>query len=704
LIVQCDKCLTRFKVSDSKVRGKVVRIRCARCHQPFTVRGEESKEKKEATNKGPDLNEPNSALSTPEGSEPGTPPLGYDRDSTTEFSLGELEASHNEDADSFGDGLKKPDDNNNEIDNSGDDGPTAETLDLSIDAPFGEDRSVGDHPAGDHPATDQPAGDSSSTHGEAGAEQPFEDDGPPQGLSMELSSDSVLVDGEEVETPDSGDFSSDDFNPGPDEDGDTFNSGEFVPEDAPPEDIIEDSEDDDKFDLGIGTGITIDPDLEDEDTKRPFESSIEDTLEESGFGFSLEGASDDTEEDFTRDIDEFPVLQEDEDPEFKTELPDFKAGQGQEFKAGPGNELNDDNLLDKTDNKKWGSDEAVAGEIDGEAGIEDLAPELSPEDSEDSNDDFGLPEAPEAEDEPEDDFALTKDPESSSETGGDFMVDTEPSSGNEEVFKGFADEPTDDETSEAGNSDEAPKPCEDRPPCTGETGTPEEEAPETNAAEPYAREDLPPAEQDEEPIEANYNPQQPLPFETPSSPRPEMTYTPTPQASDPAQFPPGQADGAGGKSTSTRWMPLILIAIVVYGGIAALYSIGLMSPPQNRTAEISPIRIERIRGVFIENREMGRIFTIEGRVRNFSEEPQGISMIRGVLEDGQGRVIAARKVTPGKIISKEALKTISRNELRKKLGGVPGGSIPPKGSIPVMVIFTKLPKGFAGAGVEVYRR
>jgi len=183
-----------------------------------------------------------------------------------------------------------------------------------------------------------------------------------------------------------------------------------------------------------------------------------------------------------------------------------------------------------------------------------------------------------------------------------------------------------------------------------------------------------------------------------------MTFTPQPAIDSFDNHSVPASNYAKKKGSNSKWLPIIILAIIVYGGIAALYSTGTIGPPQISQNELTPIQVERIRGVFIKNKEMGRIFAIEGRIRNFSEEPQGIRMIRGVLKDGQGRIIAAKKVTPGKIISKDALKTISKNNLRKQLSGVPGGSIPPKGSIPVMIVFTKLPKGFAGAGIEVYRR
>jgi len=38
LIVQCDKCRTKYRVADEKVTGKGVRVRCAKCEHIFTVK------------------------------------------------------------------------------------------------------------------------------------------------------------------------------------------------------------------------------------------------------------------------------------------------------------------------------------------------------------------------------------------------------------------------------------------------------------------------------------------------------------------------------------------------------------------------------------------------------------------------------------------------------------------------------------------
>jgi len=173
LIVQCDKCLTKFKISDEKIRGKVVRIRCARCHKPFTVRGEELKEKEESTNEGQEavtaaLNAvaQNIKVSHKGGTPKNAPdsPSSDTRSDQADLSLddaGEL-------------------DKNIEANEPLEDFSTAGGLDFSIGAALGEDQQAEDHSPEDQPSEDKDT---------------VSDKGP----TMKLNSDAVSIDGEEQE-------------------------------------------------------------------------------------------------------------------------------------------------------------------------------------------------------------------------------------------------------------------------------------------------------------------------------------------------------------------------------------------------------------------------------------------------------------------------------------------------------------------------
>ena len=44
MIIQCEKCRTRFRLDDSRVTDKGVKVRCTKCKYVFTVHREESGE------------------------------------------------------------------------------------------------------------------------------------------------------------------------------------------------------------------------------------------------------------------------------------------------------------------------------------------------------------------------------------------------------------------------------------------------------------------------------------------------------------------------------------------------------------------------------------------------------------------------------------------------------------------------------------
>jgi hypothetical protein len=110
-----------------------------------------------------------------------------------------------------------------------------------------------------------------------------------------------------------------------------------------------------------------------------------------------------------------------------------------------------------------------------------------------------------------------------------------------------------------------------------------------------------------------------------------------------------------------------------------------------------------LEGLFEDNKHFGKVFALEGRIKNTSEEPQQIQAVKGIIYNNEGVQVASRLVSPGRIVSKEELKTLSKEDLRKHFQEVSGGSVPPKGTIPIMVVFTELPSGMEKAELEVIR-
>ena len=156
-----------------------------------------------------------------------------------------------------------------------------------------------------------------------------------------------------------------------------------------------------------------------------------------------------------------------------------------------------------------------------------------------------------------------------------------------------------------------------------------------------------------------------------------------------------------------RGLGLVLAFLLVIAGGVALYLSGgintimeRLAPPQKVQR---PMEIEDIKGVFTDTKELGRIFYIKARIRNLTDQPQKISGVRGTIYNTSGAPIASHTVSPGRILTEEELKTLPKQEIILYFKDLSGGVIPPKGTIPVMVVFTNIPEGMAEFGLEVIR-
>ncbi len=155
---------------------------------------------------------------------------------------------------------------------------------------------------------------------------------------------------------------------------------------------------------------------------------------------------------------------------------------------------------------------------------------------------------------------------------------------------------------------------------------------------------------------------------------------------------------------------LFVLLIMVLAG-AAFYLSGVadsvinsLAPPKQveGPSELS-LMIGEVEGHFLNNKNFGRLFYMETKIKNLSEEPQDIRGVRGVIYNKNGEVVATRTVSPGRILSTEDLKTLPKEEIIKHFKDASGGSIPPKGTIPIMVVFTEVPDGMAEIGIDVLR-
>ncbi|HHL40536.1 MAG TPA: DUF3426 domain-containing protein [Deltaproteobacteria bacterium] len=151
-------------------------------------------------------------------------------------------------------------------------------------------------------------------------------------------------------------------------------------------------------------------------------------------------------------------------------------------------------------------------------------------------------------------------------------------------------------------------------------------------------------------------------------------------------------------------------AAVVAAAAAAIYFSGaldgvmkgLAGRPQQQ-AQAAVVEIEDIKGYMADNIHFGRLFVVESVIKNVSFDPQKIRGVKASLYNRNGERIAARMVSPGRIMSGEELKTLTRDEIERHFGDKSAGTIPPKGVIPAMVVFTEPPADMAAFDIEVLR-
>ena len=166
------------------------------------------------------------------------------------------------------------------------------------------------------------------------------------------------------------------------------------------------------------------------------------------------------------------------------------------------------------------------------------------------------------------------------------------------------------------------------------------------------------------------------------------------------------------KSEGSSKSRIALLLVLVLAGVGYLASTGQLKVggldkvsglvgTLLGTAPDSTIKLVMVKATYAENPNIGKVFAIDGRLQNVLEEPQLIRAVRGVLYDATGKLLAVRTISPGTIVSKDELSTLTKDELMRRFKVSPAGAIPPRGSIPVMAVFTDVPRTTVTAAIEV---
>lgn len=153
-------------------------------------------------------------------------------------------------------------------------------------------------------------------------------------------------------------------------------------------------------------------------------------------------------------------------------------------------------------------------------------------------------------------------------------------------------------------------------------------------------------------------------------------------------------------------MGLIIAALVVILGGGLIYFTGVIDKLTHiltAPAEIKVVEIESIKGFYEENKNFGKLFVIDARVKNITDAPQEIKAATGVIYNDSGDKIAERSVSPGRILAIDDVRNLQKEELERAFRDPSGGIIPAKGSVPVMVLFIEVPEGLSEFGLDIVK-
>jgi len=174
-----------------------------------------------------------------------------------------------------------------------------------------------------------------------------------------------------------------------------------------------------------------------------------------------------------------------------------------------------------------------------------------------------------------------------------------------------------------------------------------------------------------------------------------------------AQAPPAHAARSGIKYYVIAGAVVLAAAATFYftGGVGMVSEkfAGKFLSNSSAAQHEETVRIDTVRGFFVDNKNIGRVFVIEAWIKNLSDSPQDIKEVRGVLYNNRGERIKTQSVSPGRVISLDDIKNLSREDILKQYRDVSGGTVPPKGAVPVTIVFVDIPKGMAEYGIDIVR-
>jgi predicted Zn finger-like uncharacterized protein len=152
---------------------------------------------------------------------------------------------------------------------------------------------------------------------------------------------------------------------------------------------------------------------------------------------------------------------------------------------------------------------------------------------------------------------------------------------------------------------------------------------------------------------------------------------------------------------------LILIVLFAGGYFAYLYRTQLLVTGDNIYMTVAKyiapnkqinigVSVGESRGYFLKNIRGQQLFVIEGNVTNTTEHPVSFIKLTANIADNNNNIISSKMFFAGNILTDDELRTYTSDQINAALNNEMGQSlknfnIPPKASIPFMVVFFDVP-------------
>ncbi len=158
------------------------------------------------------------------------------------------------------------------------------------------------------------------------------------------------------------------------------------------------------------------------------------------------------------------------------------------------------------------------------------------------------------------------------------------------------------------------------------------------------------------------------------------------------------------RKAPTRIPPALIALIVFLVGGGIVYFSGIIDSIARRLAPTDApksVEIEDVKVSYVDNQNFGKFFVIEARLKNITDSSQPVKRVTGIAYGKDGEKLMSRSVAPGRVVTPDDLKVLPKEDLERQFKDPSGGMIPPKGTVPVMVIFTEISSGVSEAGVDI---